>query len=337
MRQTPLKVAFLGGSITDGYGASQKEKSSYRALVVEAVRESCPEHEVIGLNCGLGGTGSDLGLFRVRSEVIAHSPDVVVVEFAINDTDLSPRWRRLALGSLLNLLRRELPHSQVIGLVTERRDASGNSIPEVRSSQKDHLELFRHFGVPCVAGHEAIQAAVEASGLGWGVFLPDGVHPNDAGYRLYSDCLSPIVCQMVKRESQPVASATGGKWLQNPRLITPTSHPHLIKAPIESISHPLYSSAWHLSPDHPKFKLHGSLSCLGLLVWVTRRSGTLIATDRGSANSYPLWDSYSQTFERLAPRFLQKNLRAREINLCLSIQAHPEGGEEALIAGILLA
>ncbi len=73
----PVTIAYFGGSITAAPG--------YRVQVTKWFRDQFPNAEVREVNAAIGGTGSDLGVFRCGVDVAAHDPDLVFVEFNIND------------------------------------------------------------------------------------------------------------------------------------------------------------------------------------------------------------------------------------------------------------
>src|SRR5688500_1843855 len=80
----PLTVAFVGGSVTNGAAASS-EACSYRRRVSSWLAAQHPSGDVRDVNAALGGTGSVWGAFRAGREVLIHDPDLVFVEFAVND------------------------------------------------------------------------------------------------------------------------------------------------------------------------------------------------------------------------------------------------------------
>ena len=77
-----LTIAFLGGSITAGAGASDP-KNAYSSLVSQWFQDQFPSKTITSINAGIGGTGSDLGAFRAFSDV--GKADLVFIEFAVND------------------------------------------------------------------------------------------------------------------------------------------------------------------------------------------------------------------------------------------------------------
>lgn len=87
----PVNLAFLGGSITQGAGAVPIQENCYARKTFEAIRDRYApgqgEH-VRYIKAGVGGTPSQLGLIRYDRDITRDGttpPDLVVVEFAVND------------------------------------------------------------------------------------------------------------------------------------------------------------------------------------------------------------------------------------------------------------
>ncbi|WP_459478985.1 SGNH/GDSL hydrolase family protein [Clostridium saccharoperbutylacetonicum] len=90
-RGEDVTVAYIGGSITQGAGAKPTNTNCY------AYRSYLKFKEMFGkgdgenvhfIKAGVGGTPSELGLIRYDREVLRDgrvTPDIVVVEFAVND------------------------------------------------------------------------------------------------------------------------------------------------------------------------------------------------------------------------------------------------------------
>lgn len=87
----PVTAAFLGGSITQGAGAVPIQENCYARKTFEAIRRryGTPGGQFTYIKAGVGGTPSQLGLHRYDRDITrggAARPDLVVVEFAVNDT-----------------------------------------------------------------------------------------------------------------------------------------------------------------------------------------------------------------------------------------------------------
>lgn len=83
-----VTVAFIGGSITQGAGAVPIQQSCYAKLAYDAFcRRFAKNGNVHYTKAGVGGTPSELGMIRYERDILGSgaAPDVVVVEFAVND------------------------------------------------------------------------------------------------------------------------------------------------------------------------------------------------------------------------------------------------------------
>lgn len=75
-----LTVVFIGGSITRGGG-----ESGYVRTVEKWLREKWPNSAINVINAGISGTDSNFGAKRYDRDVLIHEPDLVLIEFAVND------------------------------------------------------------------------------------------------------------------------------------------------------------------------------------------------------------------------------------------------------------
>ena len=80
-----ITIVSIGGSVTRGESASCFEKAYYN-LIGEWVKERYGVN-VTAINAGSNGTGSVIGVERAERDVLRHKPDLVVVEFSVNDGD----------------------------------------------------------------------------------------------------------------------------------------------------------------------------------------------------------------------------------------------------------
>ena len=78
-----LTVAFLGGSLTWGANSTDPQKTSYRALISRKLAETYPKAHFTFIDAAIGGTGSQLGAFRLQRDVLAYKPDLVFLDFTL--------------------------------------------------------------------------------------------------------------------------------------------------------------------------------------------------------------------------------------------------------------
>ncbi|MBQ7792364.1 MAG: SGNH/GDSL hydrolase family protein, partial [Clostridia bacterium] len=171
-----INIVYLGGSITEGVGASNSKQTSYRALVGKYFTETYPDMKVNNVHQGVGGTGSDYGLMRLQRDVISYNPDLVFVEFAVNDNG---KDSRLEMESIVRTLNNLENPPYIIYLYTTR-----SSFANVKTY---HVEVAEHYGIPQIDLQRELKETMVATGNDVSVYLPDGVHPSDAGHKVYAD------------------------------------------------------------------------------------------------------------------------------------------------------
>src|SRR5512135_2926693 len=59
-----VRIAYLGGSIT--------EQPGWRPKTLQWFRNEYPAAKILEINAAIGGTGSDLGVFRLQHDVLDH-------------------------------------------------------------------------------------------------------------------------------------------------------------------------------------------------------------------------------------------------------------------------
>lgn len=79
-----LTIGFLGGSITQGSLAAEHE-NTYAYRVYSWWKEAFPQARFHYVNGGIGGTTSHYGVSRAVTDVLMYQPDIVVVDFSVND------------------------------------------------------------------------------------------------------------------------------------------------------------------------------------------------------------------------------------------------------------
>ena len=78
----PVKIAYLGGSIT--------AQDGWRVQSLAYFKKMYPGANAEQIHAAIGGTGSDLGVFRLEHDALDMKPDLLFVEFAVNDAGASP-------------------------------------------------------------------------------------------------------------------------------------------------------------------------------------------------------------------------------------------------------
>ena len=131
-----INIVFIGGSITEGAHSSSAD-TSYFGLCKKWFTEQFKDQTVFCHNAGIGGTGSNFGMVRVDQDVISKNPDMVFVEFAINDGQKDSRCTMESIVRKL-LAMEKVPY--VVFLYTSR-----NTYDTIT---KYHEEIAEYYGIP---------------------------------------------------------------------------------------------------------------------------------------------------------------------------------------------
>jgi lysophospholipase L1-like esterase len=181
-----LSVVFFGGSLTWGANATDPQRTSWRALMSEWLREKYPKASFAFHDAAIGGTGSKLGMFRLERDVLSRHPDLVFLDFTVNDTPEGADSATLASYECLvrRMVEQGIPVMQV--LLGVKNHTGKNFDPATLPRYRDHKKISEAYGTG-MADVVARVATLVAEGkadpkLLWPV---DGTHPEDPGYLIY--------------------------------------------------------------------------------------------------------------------------------------------------------
>lgn len=173
-----VTVGVIGGSITQGSLASRSD-NCYASGFFRWWSEAFPNGDFEFINAGIGGTDSYLGVHRVDEQLLSKAPDVVIVEFSVNDTD--PVLNKYSYDSLVRKIL-SADNSPAVILLFTTTDAGFNL-------QDVHMEIGSAYDLPMISYRDAVYPEIEAETLLWKDISPDNIHPNDNGHRMITQLL----------------------------------------------------------------------------------------------------------------------------------------------------
>ena len=172
-----LVIGFLGGSITQG-SLSSTPKNCYAYLVYEWWKKSFPNAAFSFVNGGIGGTTSHYGGARAWKDVLRYRPDIVTVDFSVND-DANEFFEETYEGTLRRLLA--APSAPAVVVLNNVFYDTG------KNAQDYHNRIADHYGIPHVSIKDIVYPDVESGKIVRADITPDNLHPNDKGHRLVAD------------------------------------------------------------------------------------------------------------------------------------------------------
>lgn len=176
----PIVFGAIGGSITAGAGAAARRECFVERL--GAALSGRTECRVV--NAGIGASNSLFGAFRAGRDLLCHHPDLVTVEYAVNDLN-NPEVEASYEALLRQCLSCE-SHPLVVLIFTMR--------PPGRCQQAVQERLGRHYGLPMFSVRDMLTPELESGSIQWDDYSADDVHPRPAGHALIAAALTRMLC-----------------------------------------------------------------------------------------------------------------------------------------------
>ena len=190
MHGEKVTVAYIGGSITEGIGADAENcyaKLSYNYIAEQYGTGDNVEY----VNAGVSGTPSILGNLRVQKDVLDYEPDIVFVEFAVNDG--MEQIYKESYESLLRTILQQENEPAVILLFT---------VTSTGHTCQPHMsELGEYYQLPMISVPDAIHPEIEAGRMTWADYSNDEAHPNMEGHKLVAEFISNWFKQLDFRDA----------------------------------------------------------------------------------------------------------------------------------------
>ncbi len=179
-----ITVAYIGGSVTEGTGGGAS--SCYARISANWIAKRYPDINVNYVNAGIGGTTSVLGNIRVGEDVLSRNPDIVFVEFGVNDRDDDHHLE--TYESLVRTILSSEGDPAAILLFSAHKNI--DAYPGNGYGRQETQKLVGEFyDLPMISIGSAINPAIEEGLIEWSDFSGDDVHPNKWGHQVYSDMI----------------------------------------------------------------------------------------------------------------------------------------------------
>lgn len=261
----PVTVAYLGGSIT--------EMNGWRNLTTAWLKKEFPQAKIKEVGAAIGGTGSDLGVFRVGHDALAQDPDLLFVEFATNDRGRDEATIIRQVEGIVRQTWKKNPKTDIVFVYTITHHAvpeykAGGTQPTVVAMEK----VAAHYGIPSVdfgyrvmdelnAGRlvmsmKEIETAVpketpdrdkvladKLAKEGKILFAKDGVHPAMPGHQFYLQSVQNLFAQAKGKKPADHAKALKAK---------PVDAKNLEQAKMVAITPAMMKGAWAKSEEMNK-------------------------------------------------------------------------------------
>lgn len=332
----PTRIAYLGGSIT--------QQEGWRVLTQNWFKERYPNAELVEIPAGLGGTNSQLGAFRVGRDVIQHQPDLVFIEFAVNDGQTHRKPLTEAMEGIIRQIWKANPATDICFVYT----ISDKLIPYTEDGKyfakaAAHMEkIADYYAIPSInMAYEVPKLAAEGTLLlhskkpkteeekkqleGKILFAGDGVHPYiHTGHPVYFEQLKaalPIFLSSEPQGERQLPTPMEKNNFEDARMVELAAvkldggwqkidfkeAPHLKR--VESKTPEL----WMASQKGDKLSFHFRGTHAGLYGAFAPDGGTFVATVDDRTKERVMFDKYCE-YPRMGGIALASSLKSDEVH-----------------------
>lgn len=180
-----VTVAVIGGSITQGTISSGSSDSSvektrcYADIFFSWWEETFPQTEFEFINAGIGATDSYLGVHRIKEDVLDKNPDIVLVEFAVNDG--SSVFYKKTYDNLVRTIVKNENEPAILLLFMAQTNGSG--------AQYNQSSVGFSYSMPMLGYGNVINEMMESGKYSEKELSGDVVHPSALGHAITGEII----------------------------------------------------------------------------------------------------------------------------------------------------
>lgn len=180
-----VTLAYIGGSITEGGRTDTCYVSRSYKYFADTFGTG---NNVSFINAGLSGTSSVVGLMRAQNDILNSNPDVIFIEFSVNDHP--GEIYKKGYESLVKKCLSQ-PNSPAVILIINR--AKGGY-----SMQEQMAAIGKNYDLPIISMDNALTNAFNSGLLTTDDYYTDEYHPHEKGNELISDSIAYFYRQALK-------------------------------------------------------------------------------------------------------------------------------------------
>lgn len=181
-------IVCFGDSITAGYAV----RRGFPSFLLESLRQRFPDSKIEMINSGISGDTSQDGLGRLDWAVLSYEPDLVTINFGINDCVLGLSLEEFEMNLVVMVRRiRAGPDSEILLLSSQPLES-----PPYDQRVLDYYQtvetVAKEMNVGFVDVYGAWMKRVRVGMPLDSLILPGLDHPNEAGYRIIAEELMSL-------------------------------------------------------------------------------------------------------------------------------------------------
>lgn len=184
-----INLVFHGHSVPSGYmtkGVTER-LNSYPYLTLKKMNDHYPYSVVNTITTAIGGEQSEQGAERFKTEVLNHRPDVLFIDYALNDRSIGLKRAKVAWEKMIE---EALEYGTKLILLTPtpdlKEDISSEDADLAKHSEQIR-QLAQKYNVGLVDSYAVFKKLAETEPLPG--FMAQNNHVNQKGHQLVADAI----------------------------------------------------------------------------------------------------------------------------------------------------
>lgn len=189
-----VNIVFHGHSVPSGYFNTPNVKTlqAYPQQVLQLMKEVYPYAVVNAITTGIGGENAEQGEKRFGKEVLSHHPDVLFIDYALNDRGIG---LERAYRSWEKMIKEALKQNIKIILLTPTPDTTEDILTDdspLGKHSRQIRQLARKFNIGLVDSYATFKQKKQ-NGEDLSFYMSQSNHPNEKGHRVVSELIAEFL------------------------------------------------------------------------------------------------------------------------------------------------
>lgn len=144
-------VAFIGGSLTQG-------GTGWIATTKSVLQKHMPDKKIVTINAGKGGTGSAYGAARFMEDVGIYNPDMIFIEFAVNDCGTTEEGHKVYMESMVRQAKKLAKEPTIIFLNAPHPvEEDSETFKKCEAAVRYKTQVADHYGIKTINVYDYMQ------------------------------------------------------------------------------------------------------------------------------------------------------------------------------------
>lgn len=183
-----INLVFHGHSVPTGYAATPNVNTldAYPHAVLARLKQLYPFAVINVITTSIGGENSEQGQKRMKNEVLVHRPDVLFIDYALNDRGIGLERSKVAMEKMIKAALGK--HLKVI-LLTPSPDISTNILKEdnpLQQHTEQLISLAKKYRIGLSDSFGQFKK-LAANGQDLKDYMAQSNHPNKKGHQVIAE------------------------------------------------------------------------------------------------------------------------------------------------------